>query len=96
MILTAFYALPKRVRDALLIATGVSTLLAFAAAADDAKKPVDPIVEEVGQSLSQEGIQARQLRAIKALADAYEREKARADAAEAKLKPAEPREPDAR
>lgn len=51
-----------------------------------AKKP-DPIVEEVGQSLSQEGIQARQLKAIKALADAYEREKARADAAEAKLAP---------
>jgi hypothetical protein len=35
--------------------------------------------------ISQEGIQGRQLRSIKALADAYEREKARADAAEAKL-----------
>jgi hypothetical protein len=63
----------------------VGGLLNGAAWAQEPKKPVDPVVEEVGQSFSQEGIQARQLRAIKALADAYEREKARADAAEAKL-----------
>lgn len=67
----------------------LGVLLSAAAFADGPpKKSVDPIIEEVGQSLSQEGIQARQFKAIKALADAYEREKARADAAEAKLSPA--------
>lgn len=76
-----------------LFVAAVLFLLAIPALAQELpKKPVDPIIEEVSQSLSQEGIQARQLRAIKALADAYEHQKARADAAEAKLKaPPEPK-----
>lgn len=62
-------------------------LLAMPAFAQELpKKPADPIVEEVSKSLSPEGIQERQLKAIKALADAYEHEKARAVAAETKLK----------
>jgi hypothetical protein len=52
-------------------------------------KPPDPIIQEVANSLSPDGIKDRQLQAIRALADAYEREKARADAAEAKLKESE-------
>lgn len=85
MILGSLFAPPTRVRDALLIGASIAALAAFSASAEEAKKPADPIVEEVGKSLSQEGIQERQLRAIKALADAYEREKARAEAAETKL-----------
>ena len=69
---------------------GLIVLSTAASAQEPPKKPVDPIVEEVGKALSPEGIQERQLRAIKALADAYEREKARADAAEAKLKEIKP------
>lgn len=53
------------------------TLTSTVVVAQAPKKPVDPIIEEVSKSLSPEGIQERQLRAIKALAEAYEAAKAK-------------------
>lgn len=65
----------RRARLVVLVVACVT--INAAAFAQETKKPVDPIIEEVSKSLSPEGIQERQLRAIKALAEAYEAAKAK-------------------
>lgn len=85
-ILTAFFALPRRTRDVLLIAASVSVLAAFAASAEESAKP-DPIESAIAQEW--QGMQLGQQHVADALGkllEAYRKEKARADVAEAKLK----------
>lgn len=86
MILSVFFALHRRVRDALLIAASASALLAFAASAQETAKP-DPIETAIAQEW--QGMQLGQQHvadALGKLVEAFRKEKARADAAEAKLK----------
>lgn len=85
-ILTAFFALPRRTRDVLLIAASVSVLAAFAASAEESAKP-DPIESALAQEW--QGMQLGQQHVADSLGkllEAYRKEKARADVAEAKLK----------
>lgn len=74
-VLASFFVRPRHVRDGILITAGIATLAAFAAAAQEPPKIADPVVEEVSKAFSQEGIQERQVRALKSLIAAYEQQK---------------------
>lgn len=85
-VIGSLFVLPAWVRDSLLIAAMASALVAFAALAEEPAKP-DPIESALAQEW--QGMQLGQQHvadALGKLVEAYRKEKARADDAEAKLK----------